>query len=132
MEKKLGTVIFHTYTFLSDEGAPLVEINGNSQNMNGSEKKSSLCETSFTNSPANARAHAGQQERKPSTLAPPLKVVGARTSVINGSFRQRAKTAAQRRLLSAAQSREANMAVILISTVSMFLICLLPRMFIVV
>eukprot|EP00095_Tigriopus_kingsejongensis_P006395 maker-scaffold117_size339417-snap-gene-2.23 protein:Tk06395 transcript:maker-scaffold117_size339417-snap-gene-2.23-mRNA-1 annotation:"uroporphyrinogen decarboxylase" len=48
------------------------------------------------------------------------------------SFRQRAKTAAQRRLLSAAQSREANMAVILVSTVTMFLICLLPRMFIVV
>ncbi|XP_059079572.1 uncharacterized protein LOC131877799 isoform X2 [Tigriopus californicus] len=48
------------------------------------------------------------------------------------SFRKRAKTAAQRRLLSAAQSREANMAVILVSTVTMFLICLLPRMFIVV
>ena len=44
---------------------------------------------------------------------------------------QRAKTAMQRKLQSAAQSREANMAVILVSSVSMFLICHLPRNFIV-
>merc|ERR1719188_2880033 len=44
---------------------------------------------------------------------------------------QRAKTAMQRKLQSAAQSREANMAVILVSSVTMFLICHLPRNFIV-
>ena len=46
----------------------------------------------------------------------------------NSSF-QRARTTAQRKILSAAQSREANMALILVSSVTAFLICHLPRMF---
>ena len=48
------------------------------------------------------------------------------------SLRQRAKaTAHNRRLMSAAQSREANMAVVLVCTVTMFLFCHMPRAFIV-
>jgi hypothetical protein len=46
------------------------------------------------------------------------------------SITQRARTVAQRKLQSAAQSREANMAVILVSSVIMFIICHLPRMFV--
>ena len=49
----------------------------------------------------------------------------------NSSF-QRARTTAQRKMVSAAQSREVNMAIILICTVSMFLVCHLPRMLLVV
>lgn len=49
--------------------------------------------------------------------------------IASKSFAVRAKTViAQRKMQSAAQSREANMAVVLVCTVIMFIICHSPRM----
>ena len=41
----------------------------------------------------------------------------------------KAKAVAQRKILAAAQSREANMALVLVCTVLMFIICHAPRLF---
>ena len=42
----------------------------------------------------------------------------------------KAKAVAQRKILAAAQSREANMALVLVCTVLMFIICHAPKLFI--
>ncbi len=77
------------------------------------------------------RANSSVGTSTSSTRLPRQSVVDISPAAL-ASAGHRAKTAMQRKLLSAAQSREANMAVILVSSVSMFLICHLPRLFVVV
>ena len=65
----------------------------------------------------------GQSGCKVCSSISPFEISSLRMSL------NKAKAVAQRKILAAAQSREANMALVLVCTVLMFIICHAPRLF---